>query len=316
MIDMYAEIAIVFLTGLFAGALGMFCLQRKYREQELEKIVNLTEDLLNERELKAAECGKETLYSKIEQYFIRIQEMCQGRKDAAEKSYEKIQKLISQTAHQMRAPLTNIETYLGFLQGMQGEPVTDTLFGRSVEAMEESAEKLHFLVENFIKMSRLEQRMIQIKKQETDLLKTIRNTLGQIQKQAEEKKIHFEIHLPEKADCVHDPNWLGEAICNILDNAVKYSRHGGRIIISLSKNEMFLKLQIRDYGIGIDKGEETRIFQRFYRGKRVTDQGGFGIGLYLAREIVNLHGGFLVTKRMDEGLMMEMDLSSGLLEVC
>ena len=86
--------------------------------------------------------------------------------------------------------------------------------------------------------------------------------------------------------------------------------------MDVTADEMFLKIRIRDYGIGIEAGEENQIFRRFYRGRRVTSQEGFGIGLYLAREIVSLHGGFLAVKRMEKGVLMEMNLPSGLLEVC
>ena len=75
-----------------------------------------------------------------------------------------------------------------------------------------------------------------------------------------------------------------------------------------SDEDQELKLQVRDYGIGIDAGEENQIFRRFYRGRRVTRQDGFGIGLYLAREIINLHGGFMISKRMKPGLLLEMNL--------
>ena len=114
--------------------------------------------------------------------------------------------------------------------------------------------------------------------------------------------------MPEQAVCIHDSNWLGEAVFNVLDNAVKYSESGGTVEVSLKQNEMYLKLQVRDYGIGIDAGEENQIFRRFYRGRRVTRQDGFGIGLYLAREIINLHGGFMLSKRMNPGLLIEMNL--------
>ena len=184
----------------------------------------------------------------------------------------------------------------------------DDTIAEYLEALEESEKKLRFLVESFVKMSRLEQRVIQIRKEETNLLKTVQNVFGQIQNRAEEKGICFEIAFPEKAIYAHDPNWLGEALYNILDNAVKYSSCGGRIEVSLRQNEMLLKLSVRDYGIGIDPGEENRIFQRFYRGKRVTNQEGFGIGLYLTRQIVNLHGGFVTARRMQPGLLIEINL--------
>ena len=160
-------------------------------------------------------------------------------------------------------------------------------------------------------MSRLEHHIIQIRKEDADILRTVRNALGQIHSQAEEKGIAFEVTLPGAAACLHDPNWLGEAVYNLLDNAVKYSLPDGRVEVTVSVNEMFLKIQVRDFGIGIEPGEENALFQRFYRGKRVTAQEGFGIGLYLAREIVNLHGGFIAVRRMREGIMMEIDLPVG-----
>ena len=157
-------------------------------------------------------------------------------------------------------------------------------------------------------MARLEQHIIQIRKDEMDLLKTVQNAFGQIQNRAEEKGIRFQIRMPERAVCAHDPNWLGEALFNILDNAVKYSAPGGSIEVTLQQNEMFTKFQVRDHGLGIEAGEENQIFQRFYRGRRVTVQEGFGIGLYLAREIIRLHGGFVTAKRMEPGLLIEVDL--------
>lgn len=328
---MHWEMITALFAGLILGVSGMYCLQRRRREQELEKIAGLTEEILNERDLKASASGEETMYARIEHQLIRVQELMQGRRDEAERSRDEIQRLISEIAHQMRTPLMNMETYLGFLQeNLAGEKAEilehgshpDESFSGTVQslqyadAIENSEKKLYFLVESFIKMSRLEHHIIQIKKEERDILKTIRNSLGQIQTQAEMKGIRFEISLLENAVFMHDSNWLGEAIYNILDNAVKYSENGGRVEVSMSENEMFLKIRIRDYGIGIEAGEEYPIFQRFYRGKRVTVQEGFGIGLYLAREIVNRHGGFLVAKRMHPGLMLEARFPSGLLEVC
>lgn len=104
------------MFGIFLGAGVMFWQQSKYRKQEMEKIVKLTENILQENDIKATAPGEESLYAKIEYQMIRVQEMMQGRKDAAEKSRDDIQNLISEIAHQMRTPLTNVEMYLGFLK--------------------------------------------------------------------------------------------------------------------------------------------------------------------------------------------------------
>ena len=275
--------------------------------EELEKAAAMTEDILAGRKLRATAPGDELLLARIENQLVRIQEMLDGRRKEAEKSRDEIQKLISEIAHQMRTPLTNIESYTGFLKDMAEITEPKTRAGEQesnaeislqyVTALEESERKLHFLVDSFVKMARLEQHIIQIRKNERNLLKTIQNTFGQIQNRAEKKQIRFHITMPEQAVCIHDSNWLG-----------KYSESGGTVEVSLRQNEMYLKLQVRDYGIGIDAGEENQIFQRFYRGRRVTRQDGFGIGLYLAREIINLHGGFMISKRMNPGLLIEMNL--------
>lgn len=340
---MVIEITAAAAAGLGIGAGIMYRIQRRQRTQELKEIEKTAEDIMNGQILQASASGEETLYGRIEHQLVRVQEMLQGRTYEAEKSRDEIQKLISEIAHQMRTPLANLETYTGLLKErleeeeksrMQTAGLADDAgtAGRQrkrqeqmlldyTTALEESGRKLHFLTESFIKMSRLEQGIIQIRKEETDLLGTVKNVLGQIQSRAEEKQICLEISFPEKAVCSHDANWLGEAVCNILDNAVKYSAPGGRIMLSVLENEMFAKIRVRDFGLGIDPGEENQIFRRFYRGNRVTTQAGFGIGLYLAREIVSRHGGFLLAKRMEPGLQMEISIpknkkDTGLSEDC
>ena len=96
----------------------------------------------------------------------------------------------------------------------------------------------------------------------------------------------------------------------VVDNTVKYSQIGGTIEMIVQKNEMCAKILVKDNGLGIEKGEEHKVFQRFYRGKNVTTQKGYGIGLYLARKIISLHGGYIIAKSRypENGLMMEINL--------
>ena len=309
---------IAFAIGIITGGSIIYIRQRKLRMEELRQAAAMTEDILAGRRLRTSAPGDELLLARIENQLVRIQEVLDGRRKEAEKSRDEIQKLISEIAHQMRTPLTNIESYTGFLrnitetaeQNLEGEASgsNEKIGLQYISALEVSERKLHFLVDSFVKMARLEQHIIQIHQNEKDLLKTIHNTFGQIQNRAEEKQIRFHITMPNQALCVHDSNWLSEAVFNILDNAVKYSEPGGTVEVSLKQNELYMKLQVRDYGIGIEEGEENQIFRRFYRGRRVTVQEGLGIGLYLAREIMNLHGGFMTAKKMEPGLLIEVNL--------
>ena len=94
----------------------------------------------------------------------------------------------------------------------------------------------------------------------------------------------------------------------MLDNSVKYSKFGSSIDIAVRQTEMFYKIQIRDYGIGIKEGEENKIFQRFYRSELAGEYEGCGIGLYLSRKIILLQKGFMKAKQMDPGLLIEVNL--------
>ena len=95
---------------------------------------------------------------------------------------------------------------------------------------------------------------------------------------------------------MQDKRWLGEAVINVLDNAVKYSPCGSKIFIRLQKRNYLVRMEIEDQGIGIPQNEYHKIFQRFYRGssKEVMEKSGTGIGLFLSREIIEKHGGTIM----------------------
>ncbi len=111
----------------------------------------------------------------------------------------------------------------------------------------------------------------------------------------------------------HDANWLSEAVFNLLDNSIKYSSSSSYVDMKAEVNEMFAEISVTDSGMGIEQGEENLIFQRFYRGKKVTSQEGFGLGLYLAREIVLQHQGFMKAQKFSsEGRHEDFHIFAGL----
>ena len=305
--SMAVAIFTVLLIGFILGGSTVYLVENHLRTNEMNKIYKLTESLINGNELDGSDIGKETIYSKTTNQLIRLQEILEGRRKEAEKSKYEIQKLISEIAHQLRTPLANIKNYTELLQESLNE-TQETLNTEYIKDLRTSEEQLCFLVESFIKTARLEQGIIQVHTQKENLVETILNALGQIQKKAEEKDIYFQVELPEKIICEHDKNWMCEALYNVFDNAVKYSKSNSTINITMKQTEMFYKIQIRDCGIGIRDGEENKIFQRFYRGEQARGQEGCGIGLYLSREIVLLQKGMMKAKQMKPGLLIEVNL--------
>ena len=114
----------------------------------------------------------------------------------------------------------------------------------------------------------------------------------QYKPKAEEKNIKLEAFTSD-ISAVCDAKWTEEAVCNLLDNAVKYTPDGGNITVRMSEYEIFCRIDVTDDGNGISEEEQPKIFGRFYRGKDVYNKQGVGIGLYLTRQIVSNEGGYM-----------------------
>ena len=105
----------------------------------------------------------------------------------------------------------------------------------------------------------------------------------------------------------HDRKWTGEALFNILDNAVKYTPEKGEVSLLVKEGEMYTKIQIEDTGKGIAPEHYNDIFKRFYREKTSGQEEGLGLGLYLARRIISLQGGYImVESKLGKGSRFEI----------
>lgn len=276
----------------------ILALQRKQYEEQMEQISRAMENLLSGKENQPAPLW-DTIIHKIQHQIVRLQSMVTAQRQQSKRDNEEIRKLIVEIAHQLRIPLANMETYLDLLN--------DETIGRKEKeqfynAVDISQKQLRFLIESFIKMARLESRIIQIKKEDRDLKETVLNCIFQMENAAKERDIQFSFSCQAEMPVPHDRNWLEEAFSNLLDNSMKYSPTGSKVDISLVQNEMFTEIRVRDYGMGIVEGEEAKIFQRFFRGQNVTGQKGFGLGMYISREIIAAHDGFIKVKRQQPGL--------------
>jgi len=234
--------------------------------------------------------SSETLFAKIYHRLIRLYEVMQKSNNRNKSEKKDLQELISDVSHQVKTPIANLKMVNSTLleQDMPREKQKSFLISISGQL-----DKLDFLMQSMIKTSRLEVGVIAIEKKKQPLYDTLAMALGGILIPAENKNITVEVECPEHLKVPHDRKWTGEALFNILDNAVKYTPEKGSIYVNVEQWEMHTKIDIKDTGKGITENRQAEIFKRFYREEEVHDIDGIGIGLYLSREIITRQGGYI-----------------------
>lgn len=220
---------------------------------------------------------------------------------------EHIQKLVTNISHQTRTPLANIRLYG---QLLSEQPLDEVSMGMVEEILVYSG-KLEFLIQSLVNTSRLESGVFQFVPRENDLCELVQYICAAGEERAREKNIHI-CTVQNTTGFVHvrcDRKWTQEAACNLLDNALKYSPNGAQIYIRVFSYEMFAGIEIQDFGTGIPPEEIPKIFARFYRGTNVHDREGIGVGLYLARQIIEGQGGYIkVLSKVGQGSRFQIYL--------
>ena len=194
------------------------------------------------------------------------------------------EEMIKQVVHDWKTPLASIVT-LSELVEKKSIPEDDEKGRAKIRLIQEEASRLKTSSQQLLKtLSGLAH--LNINRDEFNLKNEL---LSLFEKQYlanhGQKNIQLNLRYLVESEIIYASHfYLLGALQNLLDNAVKYSQIGGTIEMIVQKNEMCAKILVKDNGPGIEKGEEHKVFQRFYRGKNVTTQKGYGIGLYLARK--------------------------------
>ena len=279
---------------LILSALLLFCLVYIFlRIREERRLMESLDSMLEKAidgEFRERDYS-ERMLSSIEQKMAKYLAASERTLKTATEERENIKSLVSDISHQTRTPVANIELYTQLLaeRGLSGEELS------CVKAIGTQSEKLRSLMEALIKTSRLETGIIAMRIGENDLASIAERAVEQYRPAAGEKNIVLTSHT-KPVDVLCDPKWTEEALCNILDNAVKYTPEGGSIRLEMTEYEMFCRVDITDTGIGIPEDEQAKIFARFRRGEGAKNSPGLGIGLYLTRRILTEEGGYIKVK--------------------
>ena len=232
----------------------------------------------------------ETLFARISHRLTRLYGIMQENRRKVDAERQELQRLVSDVSHQVKTPVANLKMVTDTLLS---KPVTEEEQREFLKGIRNQTDKLEFLFQALVKISRLETGAIRLEKKDAPLIDTLAFGCSGIVYAAEKKDICVTVDCPEDLCRSHDSKWTAEAVFNLLDNAVKYTPAGGAIQISVEQWEMYVKMSVSDTGKGIPESNQAAIFRRFYREEEVHEQQGVGIGLYLTREIVTRQGGYI-----------------------
>ena len=231
------------------------------------------------------------LESEVQKMVIRLRE--QQSQLLADKKY--LADSIADISHQIRTPLTSINLLVSFLS----EPdITEEKRQKTIRELYELLSRIDWLITTLLKISKLDAGTIQLKREEMTMKALIKQSVEPLLVPIELRG--QELQVETKGHFVGDANWTSEAIGNIVKNCMEHTPAGGNLHIQTTENTLYREIIIEDTGCGIAPEDLPHIFERFYKGKNSSDK-SFGVGLALARGIINTQNGTIKAENKKEG---------------
>ena len=277
---------IVIILLCFLAAIAVVLWERRKIRKTMEEI---------ERMLDAAMTGSfsetnfdESQLSALETKFAHYLSAAEASSQNIAQEKDKIKTLIADISHQTKTPIANLLLYSELLM----EETLPESAKANVEALHKQSEKLRFLIDSLVKLSRLENGILSLSPQPAALQPLLESVVEQYTAKASEKGLSLQMQDTD-AFAVFDFKWTAEALANIVDNAIKYTQKGSRIQILTDRLASKVRIRVTDDGPGIPDEAKPFVFDMCYTGaNRIADsRRSLGLGLCLCRSIIRAHGG-------------------------
>jgi two-component system CheB/CheR fusion protein len=197
---------------------------------------------------------------------------------------------VSIASHELKTPITSVKAYTQIL-GKRFLKANDMKSVELITKMDAQLDKLTDLIGDLLDVTKIEAGRIQFHESHFDFNDLVEETVEELQRTTE--KHHIEQELQPSRTVYGDHERLGQVLINFLTNAIKYSPHADKIIVSTASDTDNVTLSVQDFGVGLSKEEQAKVFERFYRvgGSDQATYPGLGLGLYIASDIIKRHKG-------------------------
>lgn len=278
-------VLLVFLFGAIYLSLFLY-LQRQHKA--FNNAENTIRQFLDGNTTSRIECSQAGDWYSLFHAINEMATILSAHAENQRQTKEFLQDIISDVSHQIKTPLSALKMYHEIIESHKDDAATVSSF---TEKSQREIKRMEDVIYTLLKLARLDAGIIQMEKSEENVSILMQDVLERFETWAERE--HKTITLSGKEDVILlcDALWVSEAIGNIIKNALEHTENGGHIGVKWSQSPLMTQIEISDDGKGIHPEDLYNIFKRFYRSRLSSDVHGIGLGLPLAKSIVEAHGG-------------------------
>lgn len=215
--------------------------------------------------------------------------------EPVQRTLDQMKQFVADASHELRIPLTGIR---GLLEVALRKDRTKEEYKQAVESAYHESERMSELVWDLLSLARADSGEMTLEKNRIDLPVFVRNIFEEAETLNAKHEVELRLENVPEGRAVFDEAKIQQLVLNLIENAIRYNRPGGEVVLSAKRTESAVVMSVKDSGIGIAPDEQEKIFERFYRvdKARSREAGGTGLGLPIARAIAEAHGGTLTVK--------------------
>ena len=274
---------IIIFVMLIAGII--YCINKKNKNRIQELTFYL--DQINAGKDVEIISQKEDMFSLLQDGICKTVTEMKIAKDTAINERIEFADSLANIAHQIKTPITNIAL------------ITQVDNSENSFAISKHIKRMSRLVESLLLMSKIDAGVLELKKNEVDVYTLLELSIEELEQNIKQKNIQIELPNHSDVSFLGDMDWSMEAFINIIKNCAEHTPENGKISFDYSVNPLYTEINISDNGTGFDKEDLKNIFKRFYQGRNST--GGLGIGLSIAKSIIEMQNGFITAENTKNG---------------
>ena len=282
-----------------AAALGMAVCRLRHQEQSMENAAHQIAEYILDRRKGGIECSEEGAMYRLFHEVNSLVTMADAHADSERRAKEFLRRTISDISHQLKTPIAALNIYNGILQQETADAATVREF---TSLSEQELDRIESLVQSLLKMAQLDAGAITLERSPENVFDLLEHIKRQYSFRAEQEGKEIVLEGDEQTVFSCDRIWLTEAIGNLVKNALDHTSQGDRIWVRWQQSPCLTQITVEDTGSGIHSEDLYHIFKRFYRSRFSKDTQGVGLGLPLAKSIVEAHQGSIeVHSKLGQG---------------